>query len=341
MAADPAPVADPRSVAGAESWFVDHGLPYFVDDIRAGVRGRLSRPRLVLVFAVALAVTIATGVGLVLVDVPRTDRSFPWTTGATLGLIVLGLYAARALKVWLIARWALARTFHSLGLLFPLATRALPMLLLFITFLFINTEVWQVASHLDGGVLWAAVMLFGAAAAGFLWVRLDEELDAFDDTIDATQLVGACAGTPMESTARAMVAADHDLARDAEVTGLQKANLVLVLGIAQFVQVLLLSLAVFGFFLVFGAVAIDDAVIVSWLGEEPTYPGGVELVSKELAQVSTFLAAFSGLYFTVYAVTDATYRQQFFTSITRELELAVNARVAYRRMRDGVGTPPA
>ena len=28
-----------------------------------------------------------------------------------------------------------------------------------------------------------------------------------------------------------------------------------------------------------------------------------------------FLAAFSGLYFTVYAVTDETYRKQFFTGI--------------------------
>ena len=29
-----------------------------------------------------------------------------------------------------------------------MATRALPLLLLFITFLFINTEVWQVAANL-------------------------------------------------------------------------------------------------------------------------------------------------------------------------------------------------
>lgn len=330
--------SDPRV---AEAWFVARGLPYFVDDIRDGVRARLSRPRLVLVLGIALGAAVGTGLALAVADLPAIDASVPWTTGATVGLGVLALYAARALKVWLIARWALARTFHSLGLLFPLATRALPMLLLFITFLFINTEVWQVASHLDGGVLWAAVLLFGVAAAGFLWARLEEELDAFDDTIDADQLVAACVGTPMESTARAMVAADHDLDRDAEVTGLQKANLVLVLGIAQFVQVLLLSLAVFGFFLVFGAVAIDDAVIVSWLGEDPTYPWGIEVVSRELAQVSTFLAAFSGLYFTVYAVTDTNYRQQFFTSITAELELAVNARVAYRRMCGDAERPPA
>jgi hypothetical protein len=44
-------------------------------------------------------------------------------------------------------------------------------------------------------------------------------------------------------------------------------------------------------------------------------------------------AAFSGLYFTVYAVTDELYRKQFFTTIVRELERAVSARAAYRMIK--------
>ena len=43
-------------------------------------------------------------------------------------------------------------------------------------------------------------------------------------------------------------------------------NLVLVLVIAQAVQVFLLSVAVFAFFLGFGALAIDPSVITSWVG---------------------------------------------------------------------------
>jgi hypothetical protein len=41
---------------------------------------------------------------------------------------------------------------------------------------------------------------------------------------------------------------------------------------------------------------------------------------------------FSGLYFTVYAVTDATYRAQFFTGITDDLEKAVGVRAAYQAL---------
>ena len=45
--------------------------------------------------------------------------------------------------------------------------------------------------------------------------------------------------------------------------GFERRNLVLVLLVIQAVQVLLLSLAVFGFFIVFGAVAIRRPVIES------------------------------------------------------------------------------
>jgi hypothetical protein len=58
-------------------------------------------------------------------------------------------------------------------------------------------------------------------------------------------------------------------------------------------------------------------------------------VSNELFQVSTFLAAFSGLYFTVYAVTDQNYRQEFFSAITRELERAVGVATVYRTLLRG------
>ena len=76
------------------------------------------------------------------------------------------LWALRSLYGAAVVGWAARRTLRSLGLLFPLASRALPMLLLFITFLFINTEVWQVTSTLDGGVMWQAVLLFAGIGVG-------------------------------------------------------------------------------------------------------------------------------------------------------------------------------
>jgi hypothetical protein len=313
----------------AEVWFVDHGLPYFVDSVRADVGRRLRRGRLVGVVVIALVGGAAAGlvVGL-------AEPSAAFVSGLLVTLLVLGAYALRALKVATIVRWAVRRTFGSLGMLLPLATRALPMLLLFMTFLFINTEVWQVASSLDGGVLGGAVLVFAVVAVGFLLSRLGEELDQFDDDITPDDLREHCRDTPFGPKDIEAAAGRPDLAAVAQVTGLQKANLVLMLLVAQAVQVLLLVLAVGAFFVVFGAVAIDSRVIETWIGSKPSYPFGVGVVSRELLQVATFLSAFSGLYFTVYAVTDATYRQQFFTAILRELGQVVSARVVYRHISD-------
>ncbi|PUA80678.1 hypothetical protein [Nocardioides currus] len=296
--------AEPATRDEAEAWFRANGLPYFVDSTRELVRRRLARGRLVVVALVGLLVAVPAGVG---VGLWTGVVSLGIATAGTVLLAVAATYAGRALQVQSIAGWALRHAFTSLELLFPLATRALPMLLLFVTFLFINTEVWMVASRLDGGVLWGAVMFFAAMAVGFLVVRLVEEVDRLDDEV----------GRP-------------ELGDDADVLGLERANLVLVLLITQAIQVLLLALAVFAFFIVFGLVAMDREVLELWITPDKlTYPWGISLVSLELVQVSVFLAAFSGLYFAVYAVTDETYRREFFADVLGELEQALRVRVAY------------
>ena len=54
----------------------------------------------------------------------------------------------------------------------------------------------------------------------------------------------------------------------------------------------------------------------------------------ELVKVSLFLSSFSGLYFTVSAVTDETYRGQFFATVTQHLERAVGVRAVYLALRE-------
>ena len=318
----------------AERWFVSHGLPYFVDDIRATVHHGLARARLVRLTLVALLIGLGVGVGIGWWQ-GDPDAGLAW--GAQAALLVLAVYALTTLRAGVIARWGIRRTLGSLGQLFPLVTRALPLLLLFITFLFINAEVWQVAAGLDGSVMWLTVALFTAITVAFLLVRLPEELQVFDDALDEDRVLGGLRGTPLagwgeahrgDGSARSVV--DQD-----QLLGLQKANLVLMLLIAQIVQVLLLALAVFVFFVVFGLLIMEPETIETWTGADQlrSVPYFAR-ANMELLQVSIFLAAFSGLYFTVYAVTDEVYRKQFFNSIIHELERAVSVRVAYRAMRD-------
>ncbi len=185
--------------------------------------------------------------------------------------------------------WALARTFGSLRTLLPMTTRALPLLLLAITFLFINTEMWQVGGNLSVGTLWLVVLLFAVLAVGFLFVRLPEEVDRADDHVDDAFLLRTCAKTPLAEVCRELVDdPDADPASYAEVTGFERWNLILVLMIVQVVQVLLLSLSVFGFLMLFGSLIMSDPVMNAWQ-TDPEFNS-----SRALVQVSTFLAAFSG-----------------------------------------------
>jgi hypothetical protein len=249
--------------------------------------------------------------------------------------VLVVVSAAEVLDVTPIARWALARAFQEFSSLFRLVTRALPMLLLFTTFLFINTEVWQVASSLSIPVLWLAVAFFGLLALGFLMARLPEEVASVNDEIDPDGVRPALVGTPLEGCLDDLP--DPPDLHAEPLARRQRVNLLLVLLVTQMSQVLLLALSVWVFFLTFGRVAIEPGVIESWVGEEPHLL--LLGFTQELLQVSIFVAAFSGLYFTVYAVTDAGYRAQFFTGITDELERAVGVRSAYLALRRSDGGP--
>ena len=318
-------------VGDTETWFTQHGLAYFVPEERAAVRAAL-RPRR-LVPLVVVTVLGAAGVA-VAVSWLADEVSFLPAVLWTIFGVVATWYALTALEARPIVAWALARTFRSLRTLLPMMTRALPLLLLFVTFLFVNAEAWEVASHLDGGELWLVALLFGTLAAAFLLVRLPEEVDRTDDHVDRELLLKSTEGTPLEQVARELVDdPDSDPAAYAEVTGYERWNLVLVLVVIQATQVLLLAVGVFLFFMVFGAVTMEQSIVAGWTGEKVVHLPGAGNLSVQLVQVSVFLAAFSSLYLTVSTVTDETYRQQFFGSVLDEMERAVGVRAVYLALR--------
>jgi len=330
----PAVAAD---LHATEQWLVKHGLPYFVPEEREAARDALHSRRSAMMLG--LTVLLALAGGIVLAYFVGDAAVAPATLMTLVGVAVAG-FGLTTLRARPIAAWAIDRTFGGLRLLLPLVTRALPLLLLFVTFLFINAEVWELSSTLDGGVLWVTVMLFGFFAVGFLWVRLPEELDRTERVISESALVDACRGTPLETRARTW-AAENDtelIAVNVTMRRYERANLILVLVIAQSVQVLLLAMSVFAFFMLFGGLVMTGETQMSWTGLESVEELGQVPVLTNLSwvlfQVSVFLGAFSGFYFAVSAVSDEAYRDQFFTTVKRELDRAVAVRTLYLELRD-------
>jgi hypothetical protein len=322
--------ADP--VAATKRWFVTHGLPYFVPGERILARRALRLRRTLPLALLVGATTVLAGVVLSSIfDQVTLGPAFV----LNLTVLALLLYAVTALRARPLVTWALARTFHDLRRLLPMMSRALPLLLLFVTFLFINADVWGLAASLRSGTLWLTVLLFVLLAVGFLLVRLPETVDGVDDAVDEGFLRRGCAGTPLaEECGRLLADPSVDPTRYAEVRGYERWNLVWVLVIIQAVQVFLLSLTVLVFFLCFGALVMGVDVQAAWTGLEPgafrqEVLGGF---SVPLVKVSLFLAAFSALHLAVSSVTDETYRAQFFGSVMTELERAVALRAVHRAL---------
>ena len=110
--------------------------------------------------------------------------------------------------------------------------------------------------------------------------------------------------------------------------------------VIQTVQVLLLSVTVFVFFMLFGSLVMETETQLAWTGADTV--GQAPLlsnVSLSLVKVSLFLASFSGFYFTVSAVTDDTYRRQFFSVVESQLERAVGMRAVYLAVRERGDAP--
>ena len=323
----------PNDVAKCESWFDDHGLPYFVASRPASIRRALA-PAPVVLWTLLALVTGGAAAGLWRVV------SSSWTGAVGLGLfaaaVVVLLRGVEVFRVPVIGRWALAHAWDSRSLLVPLATRALPFLLLFITFLFINTEVWQVASSLSRALLWSSVAVFVVLAVAFLAPSFDKEISRLGAEVEGERLVTSTEGTPVASAAREILD-EPQLASEVagiRLRGLERNNLLLMLFITQAIQVVSLAFIVFGFFVVFGSIAIRPEVIESWVGHPPTYEtGGLHLVSNELFSVAVFLSGFAGLYFTVQAVIDQNYRREFFSRVEDDLQRAIGVRKVYVALR--------
>ncbi|CAN5861768.1 hypothetical protein BH24ACT3_BH24ACT3_10520 [soil metagenome] len=254
---------------------------------------------------------------------------------ALLNLAILGvIYLVTSYALVALTRWAAVETVRELGQVFGLLTRALPLLLLFVTFLFINAEVWQVADALDGVSMAVVVGLFFVIGTGFLLTRLPTEigqLATFDRPADVTAAVG---DSPVAGLVGDLT--DDELVVPA-LSRRQRGNVILVVLFSEGLQVVLVSVVIGAFFVLFGLVAVPGPVIESWAGPAAVadplvrfdVAGRSVVVTAALLRVAGFLAAFSGLYFTVYVITDATYRQEFFDQVVGEVRETLAVRVVY------------
>ncbi len=226
------------------------------------------------------------------------------TAGANLALLVL-IYLVVGIGLLSILRWAGARLLTQLAASLKLLTRAVPVLLIFMIVLFVNTESWQVFSDVSDGALGGVVALFFAVGSVFVASRLPAEVRELE----------------------------RDVGADPPLTSSQRFNVGFVMFVSQGLQVLVVSVLVGAFFVAFGALAITPHVVEVWVGHRPHAIAGNASLSVELLKVSSALAAFSGLYYAIAVLTDATYREEFLDELQVSLRATFHDRARYLEAR--------
>ena len=271
-------------------------------------------------------------------DLKRNSQTLNTLLGnlALLGLI----YLVTSYALLPITRWAGGRLWRQLGDVLGLLVRALPLLLLFVTFLFLTTEVWQVSASLDGPFLGLTMALFVVVGIVFVVARIPREVGAlarFEAWADVTALVDGTPASALPLPATATLAGTPRLGRR------QWGNVGLVVLFTQGLQIVFVSAMIGAFFVGFGLLTVTPDTTALWVGAEPRLLVEWELwrrpvvLTAELLQVAGFLTAFSGFYFTVYVLTDATYRKEFLDEVLVELRQAFAVRAVYLASRPASG----
>ncbi len=245
-------------------------------------------------------------------------------------LILVIVYLTLSFSLLPILRWAgwlfLRNTASVLGLF----ARALPLLLLIVTFLFVNAEVWSMAGTLGAERFWLVIGLFGLVTAFFVFFRLPAEIGAIEQFSNADRVAELTRGTPIER----IDLAERDKRLHVPLSARQRMNAAILVLVNLSLQVLFASLLVGLFLLALGLLALDEGVIASWIAREPQVLARLNwlwgaVVTWELLQVAAFLAAFSGFHFTISVLTNGEYRDEFFEDIVGEVRQACAVRVVY------------
>jgi hypothetical protein len=235
-------------------------------------------------------------------------------------MLLVGLvWAVVGFGMFSIIRWAGERLFGQLAASLTLMVRALPLILFFGLLSFFTPEIWQIFSTVSDTRLAAAAALFVAIGLLFLSVRLPQEVSHVEDSVDL-------AGRPLRRV--------------------QRLNMALVILVSQVLQILLVTALVWLFFAAVGALLVEIPVVESWVGQPVETIvtldlfGDQVIVTVELVRAALGIAAFSGLYYTVGMLVDATYREDFVKELTQQMQATFAIRAEYLRLRAGIPPPP-
>jgi hypothetical protein len=307
------------------------GVGAFVNRVR-GLR-TFQLPHDVGPVELALFVLIPAIVALVFGSDPVLEAS-----GVVVGnLLFLGLtYLITSYGLVPMTRWAFGQVQSQIRNSFTLMIKTLPLLLLFGSFFFLSTEVWQIADDFAVPLYLMAVgslVVLGSLFIAFAVRTGVTELSHFTSWAEVNE---ACSDTPIAGF-------DHgqfEGAPTAPPLGRRaRINVGLVMFVSQAIQVFFVAILTFIGLVWFGLITVRETTLTAWLGDDAITEadrylttnlfGSQVMLSRQLLFVAGFVSAFAGLQFAVSVVSDAKYRTDFAEGMAIEMRQALAVRTAY------------
>lgn len=256
-----------------------------------------------------------------------------WLLGGNLGLLAL-VYAVTSYALIPLGIWALFLTVRQLRTVLPVVGRILPTLLLFSVFMFLNAEMWKVATEISLGLFAITLGLFAGLGAVLTWLRLPSQVDELGEFGDWDEVSRECGDAPC---GKGPSHRGGDLVPDIPMHRRERLNVTLLLFTSQFVQALIVTAVVTALYVGFGLLTISMSTFEQWVGSPPTILGptvrvlgGDIYLSVELLKTAGFIGAIGGMQFLVTALVDADYQREFFGEVRSELRQVFAVRAVYR-----------
>ncbi len=225
------------------------GLPI----VAAKLTRRAFRGRSAAVQLVAGGVVAALVVTLVPAALTAAGQASYWPGFVTAIVGVSALLLLTRLGVGAILIWAIRKAAQQISSIGTMASRVLPLLLLVVMFAFFTAELWQAADALGRQRLWTVVGFLAALAVGFMATSFSDEIPAMRAASRArANLLARVQETPLGGTTVVV--------RHTRLSLSERVNVVLVLFLAQAVQVVAFVVVVFLFFILFGILMITPGV---------------------------------------------------------------------------------
>ncbi|WP_255152410.1 hypothetical protein [Halorarius halobius] len=226
--------------------------------------------------------------------------------------------------------------FERVELAVRLVGRTFPVLFLTVTFLLFNGNAWESTNSMPLVRYLALLAFFLCTTLAFMYRGVVAEFEtrsSFDSPAEIREL---CVDSPASRLASTV---DVDPAEVPPLTEAERLNVLLLATYGFLGYVVVVTLVMLVFFVLFGLLMLPTEVVADLLDYPPAPVVTVRLfdapvtLTRELVRVSGFFAAFSGLYFTVHAVTDQTFRKELDGHIATHVRKALAVRAVYRAVQ--------